>query len=703
MGAASIGAPPALALYAASVFAAAAIALPGGARAQDAQAPEQASLTQALSGRSDIAQATTPPADGGDSAKRANGKSEPPKYVDQLIDPSLEGADDGLSLEEREEGAQPLGRRFTAAEARRFQRSYPGSNYTENGLVLQHRRETQDFGQLSLDVQGRDARETGAFPLYGGTKGGGQFQLQQFRFPLTSSLFMNNAVGAVRLGPNPLLGNSYRVQLPSVVASGAQSVTYRDEREFRVYSGRVGRLTGAYTQAFEQTEGEVLGLGYLQQLAPRWSAGIQLVDFRDSSKFTDNRSAAFAAQYDDRRAGRQIALRGLSDNQGGRGFWADGVETDGLWQHRYGAYRQPANLLWVDRNIGSDSQGLYARTEYRTQVNSVAVGADLLETNPNGDPSRSGIYARSVYSTLYHRVSRDTFLNGSAAVSDTDGKALPVQSEDSTSFSASAGVGQRFALGLSNFRVFAGKTRSAAFPRHSYGATWDHAWDIRHWYLSTALTYQKEDAAGVASERKGASANFRTTVAGTASFDGGLQYGRAQSDTGLSTDNFGGNLNVNWTLSAHWSSRLQLLWNRAEPSFGSANGPTLTEKSLFIALRAEDVSGRPIVTQGRQTGSIGSGRIVGWVFLDENNDGVRQASERPAAGVIVYLDGRYSTTTDSEGRFEFVPVPTGDHTLRMSVENVPLPWGLLDESPRRIDVPLRDAATVEVPLSRIAQ
>jgi hypothetical protein len=106
---------------------------------------------------------------------------------------------------------------------------------------------------------------------------------------------------------------------------------------------------------------------------------------------------------------------------------------------------------------------------------------------------------------------------------------------------------------------------------------------------------------------------------------------------------------------------------------------------------------------GRATGEVGSGRIVGWVFFDDNNDGVRQASERPAAGVIVYLDGRYSVTTDNDGRFEFVPVPTGPHALRLSVERVPLPWGLADEAPRKVDVPLRDAATVEIPLSRISQ
>ena len=60
-------------------------------------------------------------------------------------------------------------------------------------------------------------------------------------------------------------------------------------------------------------------------------------------------------------------------------------------------------------------------------------------------------------------------------------------------------------------------------------------------------------------------------------------------------------------------------------------------------------------------------------------------------------------TTDREGRFEFLPVPTGPHSLRVSVEQVPLPWGLDDEAPRKLEVPLRDAAVIEIPLTRIAQ
>jgi hypothetical protein len=682
---------------AAAILAALMLGFAGAAGAQSAPEPEIRA-----GGSAESAQASQA-AGSGSSVKRPSPASAKAKYVDQLIDESLEGEDDGLSLEEREGGAEPLGRRLYAAEARHFQRRSADSRFSENGLLLQHRRETLDYGELSLDVQGRNAHESNGALVYGGSGSGAQFQFRQFRHPLTSNFLMDNSVGAVRLGPNSLIGSSYRVQLPSTLANGVQSVTYRDEREFRVYSGRVGRLVGSATHDFEETSGEVLGLGYKQAIARGWSVGTQVIDFKNGGLTPEHRSIALALRFEDKPAGRQFSVHGLGGNQGGKGVWVDGVESAGLWQHRYGAYRLPLSLYWADANIGSDAQGVYARSEYRTGINSVALGAEVAEANLDDDPTRSGAYTRSAYSTLYHRVSRDTSLNGSVSVTDRTAKAALAAAEDSTSTSVSAGLAQRFEIGQSNFRIFAGKTSSPTSPARNHGATWDHAWNVRGWQLSTALSYQKDDAAGIATERKGAAANFRAALTGTAALDGGIQYTRSQSDIAGDSDNVSGNLNVNWTLSRHWSSRLQLLWNRAETASTVGSAPVIQDKSIFIALRGEDSSGRPYMQLGRATGEVGSGRIVGWVFFDDNNDGVRQASERPAAGVIVYLDGRYSVTTDNDGRFEFVPVPTGPHALRLSVERVPLPWGLADEAPRKVDVPLRDAATVEIPLSRISQ
>jgi hypothetical protein len=623
----------------------------------------------------------------------------PAHYVDRLIDEKMEGVVDELAAEERERGPEPQGRRLSAAEARYYSRSTGLGSMHEYGVMVQHRRETLDYGDLSVDAYGRNSGGDPAL-LPAGPTSGSQFQFQQFRMPLAPHVLMDNAVGAIRLGANQLVTGSFRVQLPTSLAEGVQSRVYGDTDEALVYSGRVGQLNGIVTQSFAAAQGRLAGAGYNHAFSNSWSVGVQAVELSNHSLLPDHQSIAWAGRFQAAPGGREIGVRLLTDNRGGRGWWADGLEPAGLWQHRYGIYRLPQNLLWSDVNIGNDSQGIYVRSDYRTTINSMSFGGEVSESNLAQDPSRSGFYTRSVYSTGYHRVSRDTNLSGGVTLADRTAKSALLPAEDSRSTSANAGIGQRFDFGTSTFRVAAGRTEAVVNYASSRGATWDHAWNMRDWFLSTALAYTRDDSGGISTNRKSLSAAFRRSE-GRLTFDGGAQYALANTQ-GVDSHNLSWNLNGDWTIDRTWSTRAQLYWNRvdvADPLF-----PTDTrEKAIMFALRAQEYAGTPFTQVGLRTGAAGSGRIVGWVFYDDNSDGIKQASERGAAGVIVYLDGRYTATTDADGRFEFLPVPVGPHSLRLAVERVPLPWGLLDDAPRKLEVPLRDAAMIEMPLVRISQ
>ena len=106
------------------------------------------------------------------------------------------------------------------------------------------------------------------------------------------------------------------------------------------------------------------------------------------------------------------------------------------------------------------------------------------------------------------------------------------------------------------------------------------------------------------------------------------------------------------------------------------------DRSIFLTLRYERSAGQPQgVIGGRPDGPTGA--ITGSVFLDDNSDGVRNASELPAANVTVLLDNRYSVHTDSMGNFEFPRVAIGTHTLTVVPDNLPLPWFFDDGSNQR--------------------
>ena len=83
------------------------------------------------------------------------------------------------------------------------------------------------------------------------------------------------------------------------------------------------------------------------------------------------------------------------------------------------------------------------------------------------------------------------------------------------------------------------------------------------------------------------------------------------------------------------------------------------------------------------------------MFLDANRNGRYELDEEYLPRITVYLDGRYPTESDADGRFEFWPVRAGQHYVRVAVEDAPLPWGLDDEAPRAVLVPVRGDGRID--------
>lgn len=59
------------------------------------------------------------------------------------------------------------------------------------------------------------------------------------------------------------------------------------------------------------------------------------------------------------------------------------------------------------------------------------------------------------------------------------------------------------------------------------------------------------------------------------------------------------------------------------------------------------------------------GTISGHVFIDKNYARIYKAGDPPLSGVLVYLDGRRTTHTDSNGYFAFHGIPWGTHTVEV--------------------------------------
>ena len=99
------------------------------------------------------------------------------------------------------------------------------------------------------------------------------------------------------------------------------------------------------------------------------------------------------------------------------------------------------------------------------------------------------------------------------------------------------------------------------------------------------------------------------------------------------------------------------------------------QQGFFLTLRYQYARGSHVVPLGGRAGS-GSGRLTGVVYLDANENGRFDAGETGVPNITVILDGRFSTRTDANGRFDFPAVVAGHHVITVQSDNLPLPWML---------------------------
>jgi hypothetical protein len=119
----------------------------------------------------------------------------------------------------------------------------------------------------------------------------------------------------------------------------------------------------------------------------------------------------------------------------------------------------------------------------------------------------------------------------------------------------------------------------------------------------------------------------------------------------------------------------------------------------MVALRYDARAGFSTAPIGGSPG-IGSGRLEGHVFFDQNNNGQREANEGGVGGVTIVLNGRFSTRTDAQGFYSFPAVAAGTHQIELVPDNLPLPWSNPGPATRRVDVFVRDTTTVDFPIQR---
>lgn len=583
---------------------------------------------------------------------------------------------------------------------------FAGETNHELGAAFGGMWDTADHGAISADLllfRSELERE-------GGARWRGLGTLWQRALPMPGGWSVNNGLGVLNTGLPELLREQYRFILPTVPLLGASTEwsNAANDWQWQASAGRGGVYRGGRLSGFDSSDASVASFGGQWRGSERTSSAVSVLvtdgrivpDDQGVPAYQNGQTRAALAGH--RWQGARDALQFnllASDGDGGRalGAWLDGRADRGRLSHRYGLFNLQPDLAWGAWPINNDVRGGYYRLDYSRARWSGNASLDRIR-------SISGDGFDGWYGNAFVRYQASPRLGYGGGLSWRDSSA-----SDGTGGS-SAQVLQLYVDTQSNL----GQTRLQYDQSHdqreegSWQFSVDHALRLREGSrlsLSASIGELADDQ-----DSPGRIASLAAyggfDLTDDFSIDGTVRYSHAQS---ADADGLDLNLGWRWRLAPRWT-----LLGNINQSRGLQRSPFLLDpitnqplfdklpddRYVYLSLRYDYGAGRPRPVLGGPA-TAGTGSVSGSVFLDDNGDGVRSASELPAANVTVQLDDRFSVRTDSQGRFRFDRVAAGTHAIRVVPDNLPLPWSI-DEgrATRTVDVEVRRDAVLDIGATR---
>ncbi|RZA32877.1 MAG: carboxypeptidase regulatory-like domain-containing protein [Lysobacteraceae bacterium] len=572
--------------------------------------------------------------------------------------------------------------------------------FTEQGISLGGFWETPDLGSFSLDAtlfrSDRDRfQDEGGF--------GGAITLWQRDLYLDGGWRVNNGLGVLNTPLTPLQYDQYRFFLPTVALAGAATEWRNQGNGLLVQAslGRAGIYNGTRVAGFELADGHVASLGAQWSWAPQWTGSAMFLgtqgrivpDDRGEAVFEQGDTDALYAGTEWKSAGDTVQFNLLSsDGELGRanGAWIDASSLRGRFTHNYGVFRLDPGLSWGALPINNDAEGVYYRVGYQYARWSWNGGVDTIR-------SISGNGFDGVYATVFGRYQASSTLGYGASLNTRH-----ASGSDGDSYSTQWFADKRNAWGQTRVQL---DLASSGNDDRSWQVSVDQALPLRQGRrLSASLSH-----GSLVYDGEPATRNTSLTLYGggditdSLSLDGSARWSHGDGPSAQRGSDF--NLGLNWRMRPRWSLSAMLYQSEGSQRSPFILDPLVTEtpfislprdRSVFLTLRYDHQAGRQQGVLGGAPGGA-AGSISGSLFLDENDDGQRAASEQPAANVTVVLDGRYSVRTDSLGKFSFPRVAAGTHVIAVVPDNLPLPWFIAeDQAGRSVQVNVRQDAQVEI-------
>jgi hypothetical protein len=603
------------------------------------------------------------------------------------------------------------------------------------GLAIRGTLDTPNFGSLSVDGQfGRgqsviSQRVNNADGSLGSsTSRPFAFTLTQIGMPLARGWSVNNTLGILAPTQVALARQQLRIGLPSRAIEGVSTEFFSpDGLTLNASAGRAGQLEGYPAASFRTTGGDFVSaggqfrvglgsgisttaisatfvrdalndLGLVPNTSATFNNGTAKADFDGLFLSQRYQQGPFAAQANVLRSTSAASDNKVNSNkENASGFWLDTTLDNQRTRHNAGLFYLEPGLNWGGLAMNNDVQGGYYRFSYATLKLSSDLSLEALR--PVRGTAAPGTFASG---TLRYQLSRDVSIGGGATLREFDGRGWQtygyVQSKNRL------GTG-RVQLDVTE-NTTGERSQSIAFDQN-----FNEQNGLR---LSTTLSFSNQVSSNASSTTSPtASPKFtRKTVSlsiagGKEIFDDLSLDGNIQSRATISgpkDDALFLTLGLTSRFARDWSVSANAIIGRGRYDTGvildPLAPPTLitnraNQRSFLVTLRYEDRAGTISAPIGGRVGG-GGAPVSGVIYLDNNANGIADANEVGVTNLVVLLDGRFTTRTDAQGRFEFPFVGAGAHTLSVVTDNLPLPWLMNNDGLTRINVSPREALRINI-------
>lgn len=628
---------------------------------------------------------------------------------------------------------------------------------SEYGLRTGMRQSTLNWGEWDLQADFRvrhgDALAGSGFWGYASRDSSQRITLRNYALPVTSHVFADSALGDVYSDITDALARSYRLSLGTTAVRGASTHIRGARFDLRAGGGQRGYFVGSPYPGFERSTGNLAWLGASWRLPRDFYAGVQFnqahgiaplgynfgalpgfnppflpgVDYNGPTEDVSSVAAAFGyggdLLADGDRKFRVIAVHSrvtgsavMGDASSANGVFLEAGVRKGRYRHEFGAYDSGPDLRFGDYLPLNDNRGAYWRVDYSASRLWWGLGLDYQQQNPDNSAGLASLDRIGLSGNAQWRLGRDSLVAGSVSVYNADYPAyagFPRSGNCSVYLNA---YYQTRELDWGRSRLSLTLRRDQAQVIDDVTSTgeqleWEHDWitgkyETQRPEFSTILGYARDRSTGDTQTYPTAGIRLRRWLNPDWNLNANVHYssrsGNLATSRGLSgTFGFEGRLSRRWTLGGY-ASLNQARVSVDQPALSPPLVSRSNDRMAYVYLRWESPLGSNVGPIGnREPGTAGSGALVGVVFFDANRDGRQQPDELGVQGVEVFLDGRYRTVTDRDGRYRFDQVATGTHTVSLRPESVPLPWGVTQNGNTGAQVPLRGETEVDLGVVRV--